>query len=352
MNEINVNLNAKSVRNQYKKAYHKKHRKCHVQSSWAPTSVAANKYRPGGTQVTLFGELTNRIKETQYDKIAGSWSSTTINTKYGPLTIISAYRVSQASLGKLGAMTVYSQEYFALEANGLKTPKPRSRCLRELSRLLLSLSSNQHMILLNMDANEDILSKKELFSFTQENSLIDLVATFSPEQVNTPTYSRGKKRIDYSFCSSNLLEFVQSAAISSHRRVKDSDHSALIITLNKTKLMWKPKPSHRSAPRQVTQKNPESVYRYRALLCHYFRAHNIVTKVQLMKKTFEQKPEIDDIVKEEMLNHLDAEVTRLMIAAKKKCAKKKTFGVYQWSPALTAAGQAYSHSKTVLKEFL
>ena len=352
MNEINVNMQEKSVRTQYKQAYHRKHRKCHVQSSWAPTPVAATKYRPGGTQVTLFGDLIHKIKATHHDTIAGSWSSTTITTKHGPLTIISAYRVSQSSLGKLGASTVYSQEYFALEANGVKNPEPRKRCLRELSRLLTSLSSNHHMILLNMDANEDILTERELFAFSQENDLIDLVATFSPHQVHTPTYSRGKKRIDYSFCSSNLLEFVQSACISAQRGVKDSDHSALVITLNKTKLMWKPTPSHRSVNRQVTQKNPESVYRYRALLCKYFQDHHILTKVKKLKTTFEQEQDINDTEKEKMLNHLDAEVTRLMIAAEKKCSKKKTFGVYHWSPALAAAGQAYSHSKTVLKEFL
>ena len=44
--------------------------------------------------------------------------------------------------------TVYSQEYMALEANGVQAPDPRKRCLEELSSIISDLKTKNHMILL------------------------------------------------------------------------------------------------------------------------------------------------------------------------------------------------------------
>ena len=236
LNEINVNLFDKSVRNIYKKAYHTKHRRCSVQASWAPTTITAIKYRPGGTQVTLFGGIVHRSEDKNFDKICGSWSSTTVKTKKGPLTKIPAYRVSQSALGNLSPKTIYSQDYMALEANGVRNPEPRKRCLLELSRVIEDLQTKQYMVLLNLDANECLISNKDLLNFQQDNGLIDLVAQMSPHQEKLPTYCRGKKRIDYSFGSLNLLEYVKRAYIT-RTGITESDHSAITIILDRSKLL-------------------------------------------------------------------------------------------------------------------
>ena len=128
LNEVNVNLHDKAIRSEYYNAYRSKHKQCAIQSAWAPTEIAANKSRPGGNQVALFGPLKSCVKERTFDKVAGSWSSITIHTKKSPITIISAYRVSQSSIRGVGEKTVYSQEYMALEADGVQNPEPRKRC--------------------------------------------------------------------------------------------------------------------------------------------------------------------------------------------------------------------------------
>ena len=94
----------------------------------------------------------------------------------------------------------------ALQANGVANPEPRKRCLKELERLVQNEHQKRHMILLNMDANEDIQANQDLHQFCIDTNLVDLIQHFSPNQVNTPTYSRGKKRIDYSLCSLELVE--------------------------------------------------------------------------------------------------------------------------------------------------
>ena len=70
-----------------------------------------------------------------------------------------------------------------------------------------------------------------------------------------------------------------------------------------------------------------------------------------MKHRFLHELEMADEEKIAILDHLDMEVTRLMITAERRCSKKKTYGIYHWSPELALADQAYSHSKHVLQDF-
>ena len=173
----------------------------------------------------------------------------------------------------------------------------------------------------------------------------------SPHQKNLPTYSRGKTRIDYSFSSPNLLRYVRRAYIT-RVGITSSDHSAITIILDKSKLLETDITPHRASPRQVTQKNPASVYKYQRNLHKYFTRHRIFHKVATLKSRLLKEPEMSDETKIFLLDTLDAEVTRLMIAAERRCSKKKTFGIYHWSPELALAGKAYSHAKHVLRDFL
>jgi hypothetical protein len=70
----------------------------------------------------------------------------------------------------------------------------------------------------------------------------------------------------------------------------------------------------------------------------------------MVKCRFEEEPAMDDEMKTELLNQLDAEKTRYVLAAERKCSKKKRYAIYQWSPLLAAAGQAYSHAKSFLQD--
>jgi exonuclease III len=338
LNEVNVNLQDKSIRSEYHNAYRSKHKQCVLQSAWAPTEIAAKRSRPGGNQGSIFGPLKSCIKEKAFDKIAGTWSSITVHTKRQPLTIISSYRVSQSSIKGVGERTVYSQEYMALEADGVHNPEPRTRCLQELTKVVHSHVEKGHMVLLNLDANEDIADHKQLHDFSTDLNLVDLVATFSPNQCNTATYKRGRKRIDYSFCTHDLLEYVVSAKVADGVQVKESDHRAVEILLDHSKLMKKAKQSHRPTPRQVSQKNPASVRRYQDLVEKYFKDHDLFRRVEMVESRLDEEPDMDDDLKTELLNQLDEEKTRYLLAAERKCSKKRKYAIYQWSPLLAQAG--------------
>ena len=149
-----------------------------------------------------------------------------------------------------------------------------------------------------MDANEDIQSNKDFKHFCTSNNLVDLFHHFSPSQVNTPTYARGKKRIDYALCSPNLTEYVVSAKINPLAGVQENaDHTALEICLDRKKLMRKEKPSKRPAARQLTFKNPASVRRYQDIVTQYFKDHKLLRRVNLAAQLFKDDPEIRGIIK-------------------------------------------------------
>ena len=100
---------------------------------------------------------------------------------------------------------------------------------------------------------EDIQANQDLYQFCTDTNLVDLIQHFSPGQVNAPTYARGKKRIDYSFCSPELVEYVISAKIKEEAGVQaTADHTAIEILLDRKLLLKPSKPSHRPAARKLT----------------------------------------------------------------------------------------------------
>ena len=138
--------------------------------------------------------------------------------------------MSRSSLASAGPNTaVYSQKYIVLEESGVQSPEPRNRYLEQLMRVINDLKIKSHMILINLDANEDISIGTALQAFSEEHLLTNLIADFSPSQTNTSTYKRVVKRLDYSFCCSNFLPFVTSANISHASEVKESDHRTLVL---------------------------------------------------------------------------------------------------------------------------
>ena len=114
------------------------------------------------------------------------------------------------------------------------------------------------------------------------------------------------------------MEFVTGATILPDG-VTTSDHAAICVCLDREQLLGKDPTCHRTPPRQVTFKTPEAIRRYRASVEKYFRDHKLLDKIQLTKETFATNPQLDDAVKTEMLDQLDEEATRYMLAAEKKC---------------------------------
>ena len=137
------------------------------------------------------------------------------------------------------------------------------------------------MVLLNIDANEDIQANTEFHYFCRDDNLVDLIQHFPPSQVNTPTYSRGRKRIDYALCSQNLTEFIVSSKIEQEAGVQENaDHTAIEVCLDRKKLLRPDKPAHRTAPRKLTQKDPASVRRYQTIVTKMFENHNLLQRIE------------------------------------------------------------------------
>ena len=123
--EHNCNMHIPSVRNSLQDILRREDRRAatifsHVKSE----SHKFDEYQPGGTLLQINSKVSSRITNRHSDEYA-RWSHATMSAKGGSrVHIISAYRVCQSSEASAGPNTAYMQQFRAMSANGVRSPKP------------------------------------------------------------------------------------------------------------------------------------------------------------------------------------------------------------------------------------
>jgi endonuclease/exonuclease/phosphatase (EEP) superfamily protein YafD len=59
--------------------------------------------------------------------------------------------------------------------------------------------------------------------------LVEIIQHFHGVVNKPPTYAQGKRRLDYVFCTTNLLSSVKRCGILPYSEIVDSDHRALYV---------------------------------------------------------------------------------------------------------------------------
>jgi hypothetical protein len=89
-------------------------------------------YKPGGTATITTGKYIGRIEKEDFNDPLGNFSSVTLKGRNGTaLTIVTAYRVVQASEAHAGTQTAYQQQYNLLRPTE-SCPDPRNQALKDL----------------------------------------------------------------------------------------------------------------------------------------------------------------------------------------------------------------------------
>ena len=172
--------------------------KCAFSTSEVPSH---SNYNPGGTAMTITGKWCGRATtEAGMDPSGmGRWSFMTLQGKNSiEILVITACRVSQASMPQHGDRTSYHQEYMIMSRNGETSPNPRRQFIIDIITFIQTHQHHGKEILLMIDTIEELGKKsQEIVSILQECSLYNLLAELHPNLHPPVIYDRGSSTIDY-----------------------------------------------------------------------------------------------------------------------------------------------------------
>lgn len=164
-------------------------------------------YQPGGVATIIHGKMVGRIKAKTKDEY-GRWTCTyMLRSENPPLCIINAYMPCMQSCP--GILTYTHQLYQVLEVDS--PTKVREKSWIDLQVFIKAQQSEGMEIILGMDANAD--PNKEggvIQNIKEECNLVDATLYINPDQRDTPTYSRGRWRLDMFLISENLKNAIKN----------------------------------------------------------------------------------------------------------------------------------------------
>lgn len=203
--------------------------------SWQFSTVSSSQvdekfsstFQLGGTLTAVVDWWTSRVYTKGQDPFGlGRWSYVTLRGKNSTmLTIIRAYRVCQKASSSTGVKATYIQQVRALKAinlsndNSMPSAEPNKQFILDLQAWIQYIQAQGHLIILNMDNNEDLYMHDECsvhpLSYQPETptkdsshngslrtlaitcGLIDILAIQHSAHPFPALYIRGRKRIDY-----------------------------------------------------------------------------------------------------------------------------------------------------------
>jgi hypothetical protein len=154
------------------------------------------------------------------------------------------------------------------------------------------------------------IRKARLERFKSTN-LVDIFELHTGKKCETPTYTRGTKRIDFILSSYNLLPYVKRVGYTALYDASESDHRGAFIELsndlidNKIELK-------RPKKREIGSKSKSDIYGYKQTVHQDFIKENIYTEVDLLYELSKQyKYDEQYLIKK--LNNIDYKVTKILL---------------------------------------
>ena len=285
----------------------------------------------------------------------GRWSGYTICGKQKKLTILTAYQVCKASNPGSNTAAEQQKTQLLLREKGKPRKKseldPRKAFIDDLDNLLKELHEDNHEIIIMMDANECIYEKaSKLRNIMSKHGLTDVHRDQHPEldPEDWKTYNRGSKKIDYIFGSPGVLEWTHRSGIEEFNARIQSDHRGLWLDLDLESLLGGKIPDL-IPPQQrgITGKDPKTTRKFRAELHKYLVDHNFPRRIKKIQELTMKKDKESDATVEQLIQTLDRDLERGMIASENKTSKPTRT---DWSPAVIQCQAKVNYFKCWVSE--
>ena len=256
------------------------------------------KFQAGGNASFAVGALVPMVASDTTHSISdpsgmGHWSGPTIRGKDANLlSIITAYRVCRGSINTTTPMgSALLREHTHLQSSGDVNPNPRRHIIQSLITLIKALRSDNHSIILMLDANSTLADDPDLQLICQDCSLSDLHSKDSPP--STYLFS-SDRRIDYDMLGCpRALEAVRRSGSLSYQVSPQSDHRGLFIDIDIKHLLGYDLPTTPFTPaaaRILKTDNPVMVAKYVKKGKSYYESHNMRDRIDQLYSTFAATP--------------------------------------------------------------
>ena len=252
---------------------------------WKSTAVGINnanvtnhqRFQPGGFVSIVHGSSVGRIKQTAKDQM-GRWISNYLyRQKKPPLCIINAYMPCvQANPG----ISTYVHHLYQILTNVNSPLEVRTKCWDDLTNFILQQQELGMTIIVGMDANANPNKEEGIIQkLMQTCNLIDGTKYINPAQINLPTYTRGKWRLDIFLISNELRSSIMKCMILPQDFPNISDHRGLILDVE-TQNLFGNQTDNIVSPnaRKLILRNPHRVEKYRLQIQKEFKIHKINKK--------------------------------------------------------------------------
>ena len=296
-------------------------------------------HKPGGTLLGITNSLVGRAKQHSQDKF-GRWIQVDLLGRDGrTISIICAYQVVQ--FHQAGDKTAFSQQLRLLRLDGIDQPCPRKQFIQDLSKLVDSLTKQNHDIILMGDFNEVIGEQPdEMASVIKKGHLTDAYCHKHGLANESSTYARGSRRVDYILVSPRLIDFIRHTGAEPFNFRLFSDHRGLFVDFSMPGFFDRaPNILAKLRSRDLIYNCPRHIRLYLSKTAEYFLQHNIPSRVKTLLQGDRDDPKAEA---------LDRDITRAMLFAEAAC---KSTHRYPWSADLHSAMNKLYILKRVLSQY-
>jgi hypothetical protein len=178
--------------------------------------------------------------------------------------------------------TASKQQSILLKSDRRRHLSPREAFILDLVTFIQDIerNPNSHCILM-LDANEGLEDQEGgLRKLLSDTNLIETFSHFMEETCSIPTYTRGKKRLDFILSSQSLLPYVTRVGYLPFYAANNSDHHGLYLDLDESILDDKielKRPSRRAIG---SSSKPNELFEFKRHLDIQFSGHKIYDRAE------------------------------------------------------------------------
>jgi hypothetical protein len=309
------------------------------------------KYLPGGCCQITANTWTTRSESKIYDDFRlGRWIGNTYRVSPTKrLHVITAYRVCESTPTVRSSMATATQKHTLLMARGIDNPNPRKQFVNGfIHQFQETCDDINNYLIISMDANSTMGQDRDgLDKLIEECNLVDIYTTMNQDYSEFPTQQRGSKKIDYMFCTRNLIPFIRKSGYVRFNDGFDSDHRAIFCDISHEILGDNRIPNSQRKRIIGTNSTNREGKRYNKHLYRNLSKQNIFEEVEQLKINSDYIKEDDKDAIIYLLNMIDEHITKLMLSAEENTVCVKDHAL--WSPILAQSNLVIQYWNITIK---